>query len=218
LLNRAQELKVVQAGTVGNVRIIDSAYLPRLPVKPRKALILALGLVLGAMLGVFTVFLRQVLSTGIHDPELLEHLFQLPVYAILPRSETERRLTRSDNGVRLLAVHDPQEGAVESLRSLRTSLEFLIRESGKNIVTIGGPAPGVGKSFVCSNLGVLVAQAGKRVLVVDADMRRGHLHRKFGTSRSPGLSEVIGDGLDGAKAVRPTGIENLHFLPGGSIP
>lgn len=218
LLNRAQELKVVQAGTVGNVRIIDSAYLPRLPVKPRKALILALGLVLGAMLGVFTVFLRQVLSTGIHDPKLLEHLFQLPVYAIIPRSETERRLTRSDNGVRLLAVHDPQEGAVESLRSLRTSLEFLIRESGKNIVTIGGPAPGVGKSFVCSNLGVLVAQAGKRVLVVDADMRRGHLHRKFGTSRSPGLSEVIGDGLDGAKAIRPTGIENLHFLPGGSIP
>src|SRR5690606_14245610 len=72
--------------------------------------------------------------------------------------------------------------------------------------------------FVCSNLGVLAAQAGKRVLVVDADMRRGHLHRKFGTSRSPGLSEVIGDGLDVAKAIRPTVVENLHFLPSGAVP
>ncbi|MBW3567390.1 MAG: polysaccharide biosynthesis tyrosine autokinase [Proteobacteria bacterium] len=219
LLNRAQELKVVQAGTVGNVRIIDTAFVPRVPVKPKKALVLALGLVLGGMLGVFAVFLRQALTSGIRDPKILEQHFGLPVYAIVPRSDAELHIEKTAyDALRLIALQDPNDPAVESLRSLRTSLEFLLRESNNNVLTIGGPAPGVGKSFICSNLAALMAQAGRRVLVVDADMRRGHLHRKFQVPRAPGLSQVIAGEVAMEDAITTGAISNLDFMASGQLP
>lgn len=219
LLNRAQELKVVRAGTVGNVRIIDQAYVPREPVKPKKPLVLALGLTLGALLGVFAVFLRQALDSGIRDPKVLEQHFGLPVYAIVPRSQTEAQNRPESKSQTLIALRDPQDAAVESLRSLRTSLEFLFHESPNRILAIGGPAPEIGKSFVAANLGTLMAQVGRRVLVVDADLRRGHLHRKFGLERAPGLSELIAGAIGPDEAIRKTdAVESLAVLPSGRLP
>ena len=219
LLNRAQELKVVQAGTVGNVRIIDTAFVPREPVKPKKAIVLALGAMLGAALGVFVVFLRQALTSGIRDPKVLEQHFGLPVYAIVPLSDAEADVDNAtEKSLRLIATRDPHDPAVESLRSLRTSLEFLLRESRNNVLTIGGPAPGVGKSFVCSNLGALLAQTGRRVLVVDADMRRGHLHRKFQVPRAPGLSQVIAGEVAARDGIYAGKAENLSFMASGKLP
>lgn len=219
LLNRAQELKVVRAGTVGNVRIIDTAIVPREPVKPKKALVLALGLVLGGMLGVFFVFLRQAIDSGIRDPKILEQHFSMPVYAIVPHSDAETREGAKDRGEpQLLALDDPQDPAVESLRSLRTSIEFLFHEAPSRVLTIGGPAPGVGKSFVSANLALLMSQVGRRVLVVDADLRRGHLHRKFGLERGHGLSELIAGEIDADAAVRALAQANLFVLTAGRIP
>ncbi|HEX5421892.1 MAG TPA: polysaccharide biosynthesis tyrosine autokinase [Gammaproteobacteria bacterium] len=220
LLDQAQQLRVMQAGTIGNVRVIDSAFVPIKPVKPKKALVLALGVVLGGMLGVFAVFVRHGLDSGISDPKVLEQHFGLPVYAIVPRSEAEAARSRAgkDGGAALLAVHDPQDPAVESLRSLRTSMEFLFHESPSRIVTIGGPAPALGKSFVSANLGVLLAQVDRRVLVVDADLRRGHLHRNFALKRGPGLSELITGEQKLQDVVKPSGLENLFVLPSGRLP
>ncbi len=218
LLNRAQELKVVQAGTIGNVRIIDTAYVPRDAVKPKKTLVLALGLVLGGMLGVLAVLLRQALVGGISDPKIIEQSFGLPVYAIVPRSAAEIREKADRGDGHLIALGDPMDPAVESLRSLRTSLQFLLNEAERNVLAIGGPAPEVGKSFVSANLAVLMAQVGKRVLVIDADLRRGHMHRKFGRERSPGLSDVIAGEAELATAVKRTGEENLCFMPSGTLP
>ncbi|HEX7079605.1 MAG TPA: polysaccharide biosynthesis tyrosine autokinase [Gammaproteobacteria bacterium] len=219
LLNRAQELRVVQAGTVGNARIIDQAFQPRWPVKPRKPLILGIGIVLGGMLGVSSVLLRQTLQTGIRDPKDLEQHFDLPVYAIVPRSRGEARARSGRFGRSpLLAVASPDDPAVESLRSLRTSLEFLLHEAPNRIVAIGSAAPDMGKSFITANLGVVMAQAGGRVLIVDADLRRGHLHRRFGLPRTPGLSELIIDQTDLGEALRDSGHEGLRVLPTGRLP
>src|SRR5690606_22026829 len=144
----------LRAGTIGNVRIIDDAFVPREPVKPKKALVLALGLMGGGMLGVLGVLLRHMLDSAIRDPKILEQHFGMPVYAIVPRSELMATDARKPGAVGgLLAERDPNDPAIESLRSLRTSLEFLFHEAPSRILTIGGPAPDVGKSFVSANIG-----------------------------------------------------------------
>lgn len=219
LLNRAQELKVARAGTIGNVRIVDPAFVPTESVKPKKRLVLALGVLLGGVLGAVGVFVRQTLRSGIRDPKVLERHFALPVYAIVPRSETLAAEDRKHVvSASLLAVRDPNEPAIESLRSLRTSIEFLFHETPNRILTIGGPAPDVGKSFVSANLGALIAQVGRRVLIVDADLRRGHLHRNFGLDRAPGLSGLIAGEQSIDETVKPSGIENLFVLTSGKLP
>jgi tyrosine-protein kinase Etk/Wzc len=221
LLNKAQELKVIKSGTIGTVRILDAAILPAKPVKPKKPTILALSLFLGLALGVAAAFGRRALDRGVEDPDLVERTIGVPVYASVPHSGVQNGRTRKrSHGERIpiLAAADPGELAIESLRSLRTSLQFSLLEAKNQIVTIGGPAPGVGKSFVAANLGHLLAESGKRVLVVDGDMRRGHLHRYFGGGREKGLSEAVLGTIPVAEAVRPAETPNLFFLSTGGLP
>jgi tyrosine-protein kinase Etk/Wzc len=221
LLNKAQELKVIKSGTIGTVRILDAAILPANPVRPKKPTILALSLFLGLALGVAAAFGRRALDRGVEDPDLVERTIGVPVYASVPHSGVQNGRTRKrSHGERIpiLAAADPGELAIESLRSLRTSLQFALLEAKNQIVTIGGAAPGVGKSFIAANLGHLLAESGKRVLVVDGDMRRGHLHRYFGGGREKGLSEAVLGTIPVAEAVRPAETPNLFFLSTGGLP
>jgi tyrosine-protein kinase Etk/Wzc len=216
LLNRVQELRVVRAGTVGNVRIIDAAFVPRIPVKPRKALIVGIGLLLGLAVAFGFVLLRDRLDTSIRDPKVLEQTFGMPVYAIIPRSAAEvHARARRNSGKWLLAMSDTHDPAVESLRSLRTSIEFLFHDAPNRVIAIGAAAPDAGKSFVSANLGALLAQAGKTVLVIDGDLRRGHLHRELGVDRRPGLSDVLGGSAKVGDCVRQVD-KRLFLLPSGT--
>src|SRR5690625_2880716 len=187
LLNNYQQLQIAKAGTIGNVRIVDHALLPVKSVKPKSALVLALSLVMGVFAGVFAAFARTLLRSGVEDPDLLESHLSLPVYAAVPHSRTQARLIRhlrkggSKNLV--LASHKPDELAIESLRNLRTALHFAALGSKNNVLMISGPAPGVGKSFISTNLGTVIAATGASVLLIDADMRRGHLHQYVGLPR-----------------------------------
>jgi tyrosine-protein kinase Etk/Wzc len=223
LLNRAQELRVVKSGTIGNVRIVDVALVPRRPVSPKKALTAVMALFLGVGLGVALALTRKALDHGVEDPDVIEHRFGVSVYAAVPHSpkvaEIEREHRRNKTGaVPLLAVADPSDVAIESLRSLRTSLEFALVEAGGNVIAIGGPSPGVGKSFLSLNLASVLASMGKRVLLVDGDMRKGRLHRQFGVDRAPGLSELITGTAAVEDAVRTTVAKEVWLLPTGRIP
>jgi tyrosine-protein kinase Etk/Wzc len=117
-----------------------------------------------------------------------------------------------------LALLDPQDLAVEAIRSLRTSLQFALADSKNNVVLVSGPRPAVGKSFVLVNLAVLLADSGKRVLLVDADMRKGRLHTYFGMERVSGLSEVLAGTLDPTEATRATQHPNVAFISTGTLP
>lgn len=229
LLNQAQQLDVARAGAVGNVRIVDPAMVDTAnPVKPRKPLIVIIATLVGALLATAFVFLQRMLNPGIEDPAELEEL-GLPVYAAIPLSVSTAlpKLRKGKHGTRviadgrqhLLAVSSPADPTVEALRSLRTSLHFAMLEAKNNILTISGPRPGVGKTFVSSNLGAVIAQAGQRVLVIDADMRKGTLHKLLGISHQNGLSDVLGGKLAVEAAIHPVpGLDNMHYMVRGDIP
>jgi tyrosine-protein kinase Etk/Wzc len=225
LLDQAQRLDIARAGTVGNVRLIDKAAVDvTQPVKPKKALVVLGGTLLGGFLAVAFVFLRQMLNRGVEDPAVIEQL-GLPVYASIPLSEQERassvqsdrRGARSRRG--LLATSAPADLATEALRSLRTSLHFARLEARNNVLMISGASPGAGKTFVSCNLAAVVAQAGQRVLLIDADMRKGSLHKVMGGVAEHGLSELIAGRLELAEAIRQAdGIDSLHYISRGKAP
>lgn len=235
LLNQAQQLDVARAGTVGNVRVIDPAVVDTArPVKPRKSLIVLVGTLLGGFLAIGLVFLQRVMNPGIEDPADIEAL-GLPVYAAIPlssdddtrllnvargqRRERRRRRRDATDPHHLLALNAPADLAVEAIRSLRTSLHFAMLEAKTNILTISGPCPGVGKTFVSANLAAVCAQAGQKVLVIDADMRKGSLHRVLAVSPQQGLSDVLAGKVAVEDAVHPVaGLEAMHYMVRGDVP
>jgi len=146
-------------------------------------------------LGILIVFMRNMLDKSIRNPEIIEETLGLPVYATIPFSK-DVRLTRGlkkskQKQKTLLATQDNKDPAIESLRNLRTSLQFALLESKNNIIMITGPSPGIGKSFISSNLAAVLAGVEKKTLLIDVDMRKGYLDKLLNIDISPGLSELI---------------------------
>ncbi|WP_311968771.1 polysaccharide biosynthesis tyrosine autokinase [Pseudomonas baltica] len=221
VLNKSQEQDIIRAGNIGNVRIIDNADVNvEEPVKPMRALIVAIAMLLGALLAIAIIFLRQAFYRGVENPDVIENL-GMPVYASLPMSRLQERLKKGRKSApgesKLLSVAAPTELAIEALRSLRTSLHFAMLESRNNILMITSPTPGVGKSFVCGNLAVIIAQTGKKVLLIDADMRKGYLHKSFGLSPAPahGLSDALANRVSTQEVINATPVDNLDLIACG---
>jgi tyrosine-protein kinase Etk/Wzc len=221
LLNKAEELRVVKAGNIGNVRILDAALLPYEPASPKKVLVLPLSLLLGLAAGVGLAFAKDTMDQALKDPDEIESATGMPIYASIPHSVREQELAkeRSAEGVfGALALDDPSDLAMESLRSLRTSLQFALVEAPNNVITVGGSSPSVGKTFVSVNLAHVLANAGKRVLLVDADLRRGKLHRFFGGRRTPGLSECVAGQFSLQDVARKSDQPGLEVVATGKLP
>ncbi|MFB9145660.1 polysaccharide biosynthesis tyrosine autokinase [Halomonas alkalicola] len=227
VLNKVQELQVAKAGTVGNVRIIDDALVGPGPIEPRKPLIVVLATLLGGMLSVGVVLVRGLLRRGVESPEQIEET-GLPVYATVPLSDAQQQLIKrikhkrdrkgQEVATAVLAEKAPADTSIEALRSLRTSLHFAMMEAGDNRLVITGPSPGIGKSFVAVNLGAVCAQAGQKVLVVDADMRKGHVHYAFGGKSEGGLSELLSGKAGLHEVIRPGNQEGLSYISRGNVP
>lgn len=219
LLDKAQEQDILRAGTIGNVRIIDNAYsVVEKPAKPIKPLVVLVAIFVGLLASAMVILLRQVFYRGVESPETIEHL-GIPVYAALPFSAKQEHLYRlrkiRDGRSKLLGTADPADLAIESLRSLRTSLKFAMLEARNQVLVVTSPTPSVGKSFVSSNLASVIAQAGQRVLLIDADMRRGYLAGVFGMAPRNGLSDALVSGLRLAAVINKTDQANLHFVASG---
>jgi tyrosine-protein kinase Etk/Wzc len=192
-------------------------------VSPKPAPILALALLVGLVAGVATAMVRNALDDRAQDPEEIEAGTGLPVFAEVSHSGTQegiaRRGRRAAAGELVsLSISDPGDAAVEDLRALRTSLQFVLANARNGIIAISGPAADVGKSFVSLNLAHLLATAERRVLLVDADLRRGTLHRAFGLERQPGLADVIAGSTTVEAAIRRTDVPRLDLLPTGPLP
>ncbi len=218
LRNRAQELRVLSASNIGNVRIIDTARVPEEPVAPRKVIVLALASLLGLIIGAGTVLAKSYLRKTVEGSQELEAM-GLPVFATLNRHTSGLKSAKGRKTLPLVALETPEDLFVEGLRSLRTGLHFGMLDAQTRSVVFTGPAPGVGKSFISANLSVVAAQTGQKVCLVDADMRRGQQRKYFDIPRAhPGLANVLAGEVDLPSALIATGVENLSVLSSGPFP
>jgi len=223
LLNNVQQLQVAKAGEIGNARIVDYALPSLEPIKPQKVVVMVLAIILGTFVGVGLTMLRKALHEGVEDPRLIESRLGLPVVVTVPHSVEQerisRRIKRHEEGAHLLALSDPEDPAIESLRSLRTSLHFTMMDANNHVIMVAGPSPSIGKSFISSNFAAVLSQSGRRVLFVDADMRRGRVHEYFGLSeRKGGLSEILAGELPWQKAIQGTSAAGLDIITSGVLP
>ncbi|KAB8305478.1 polysaccharide biosynthesis tyrosine autokinase [Rouxiella chamberiensis] len=226
LLNRQQELEIAKSSAIGNVRIIDHAVTEPVPVKPKKALIVAISFILGGFISVGVILFKAFFHRGIESPEQLENL-GISVYASIPNSDwlLKNSVINSGRKVRgkhkdntsFLAVDNPADISIEALRSLRTSLHFAMLEAANNIIMISGPSPRAGKSFVSANLSAVMAQADKRILLIDGDMRKGIAHKMLKVDNVTGLSDLISSDMTFERGVKKIQSANFDFIPRGQI-
>ena len=221
LLNSYQQLRIAKAGEIGNVRIVDTAVEPIAPIAPKKLQILILSIFLGGFLGTLLALLCNMMRTGIKDSTQIENELDLPVYATVPRSpvqESRIKILKKKKNIPILAVKNSDDIAIESLRSMRTAIHFALSSARNNLITISGPAPEVGKSFISINLATILAQSDKRVLIIDADLRRGYLHKYFNYDAQPGLTEFLNSEQTLDAVIRTTEVSGLSIISRGKSP
>lgn len=221
LVNTAQQLRLAKAGQIGGVRVVDFAEAPDDPVRPKRMLVILSSLGGGFVLSILLIFVKRAMFGGVERPDELEGMLGLPVFAVVPRSQTQLRLQHQvsmrRHGQHVLAQQAPEDIAVEGVRNLHTSLQLSLDYADNNVVMITGSRPDAGKSFLSVNLSALVASAHKRVLIIDADMRRGDVHSHFGIPHQPGLSDVLSGG-DLHSMIQREVLPGLDVLAKGSLP
>ncbi|ATA18625.1 tyrosine-protein kinase Wzc [Gibbsiella quercinecans] len=226
LLNKQQELSINKASTVGNVRIVDQAMVANKPVQPKTVVIIFISFVLGGIFSILYVLIKTILHRGIESPEQLEKS-GINVYASVPLSdwqlENDRKATshkakQLTAGPRLLANINPVDLAMEAIRSLRTSLHFAMLDAKNNILMISGTSPGIGKTFVSTNLSAVIAQANNKVIFIDCDMRKGYAHELFGIENEKGLSEYLSNQASIDEIISDSGISSMDVISRGRVP
>ncbi|EPQ1930054.1 polysaccharide biosynthesis tyrosine autokinase [Escherichia coli] len=226
LLNRQQELSISKSSAIGNVRIIDNAVTEIKPVKPKKILIVLIGIVFGGIVSIGLVLLRVFLRKGIESPEQLEEV-GCNVYASIPVAEAYTKITeqskkwsRKENKINqgFLAVDNPADLAIEAIRGLRTSLHFAMMESRNNVLMISGASQNAGKTFVSSNLSAVIAQTGKKVIFIDTDMRKGYTHKLFNVSNDNGLSDILSGKISIEKSIKKISSAGFDYISRGMAP
>jgi len=231
LLNNVQQLKVAKAGTTGNVRIVDFAVRDNRPVAPKKAFVIAFAGVLGLILGFGAAILARVLRPTLSDPEEIERATGMVSFVTVPESRAQEKLDSSKRGKmgrgrivegrsQLLALMQPADPAIESLRSFRTGLAFALMGANDKNIVITGATEALGKSFISANLSVLLAAAGKKVLLIETDMRKPQLGTYFGYNSTLGLSDYLVGTVSIEQVIKTDDSwgTNLDVLPAGSPP
>src|SRR5262249_24090856 len=172
--------------------------------------VLAMALLSGCGLGVLGAFLAEMLASRVHTLAEIRKLVDLPVIGLIPQLPPDPSASRS---VALLCHETPRSSLAESYKATRTNLEFLRRGRQKaQVLLVSSPLPGDGKSTTSSNLAITLAHAGRRVLLIDADLRKPSLHDVYKVPRAPGLSEALEDLIPVERLIRPTFINNLDLL------
>ncbi len=222
LLNNAQQLRIVKAGEIGNVRIVDYALPKKTPITPIKPLTETIAVLFGLFLGIAIAVVRRFMRSGIEDHRIIDKELGLPTYASIPHSKEQdmlqNKVRRREIGVHLLAITHQDDLTIEAFRSLRTTLNFSMMDAANRILMIAGPSPSIGKSFVSANFAAVLAQTGKNILLIDGDMRRGHLQQYFGLKRNMGLSDVLTERAILERTIVSTGVQGLSLMTTGTVP
>ena len=226
LLNKQQEFSIMKASNAGNVRIVDTAVTLEEPIKPKKPLILLLLTMGFAAIATLYFIIKSLFNRGVNGTEAFDQI-GVDVLASIPLSLVQKNKdglfvkTNKKKNARtdfLLAQNLPTDPAVEAIRALRTSVYFTLMDAKNNVLMVSGATSSVGKSFVSTNLAVVMAQSAKKVLLVDSDMRKGYVHEMLHQPIGSGLSDVLSGAMSFNEAIRTTEIEGLDFVSRGDVP
>ncbi len=209
---RMKDLDLIRGAGATNITVLNPAEISG-PPKPQKSRTLAIAIVLGLIGGLGVACVRDWADDRLRTPEAIRGTINAPVLGAIPTITTA--FTAADRGQ--IVHHDPFGEAAESYRTLRTALQFGLPARTKTLL-ITSPVAGDGKSTFVSNLAIAMAQASKRVLVIDADFRAPMQHRLFGLKDRIGLATVLGGADTIDQAIQRTEIEGLDLLPCGPIP
>jgi len=223
IASRQKEIDITGPMKTNNVRVLERAVVPGVPVRPKPIQNLLLGLVLGLGTGIGLAFLIEALDNTLKTQQDVEQLLGTAVLGLVPvigaapggeAAQVSDNLRERDLGVFL----DPKSVAAECCRSIRTNILFMSPDKPLKIMVVTSPSPQEGKTTTAINLGVTMAEAGSRVLLIDTDMRRPRLHRSFGVPNQTGISTVIVGKASLDEAVKRTDVPNLDVLPCGPVP
>ncbi|GKL64396.1 polysaccharide biosynthesis tyrosine autokinase [Klebsiella variicola] len=222
LLNRQQELNIAKSSAIGNVRIIDQAITEPKPIQPKSLIVVAVGILAGLFISIGIVLIKVYLRRGIESPEQLEEM-GINVYASIPVSEwltknSSKIKLKKNESEKLLAIENPADLAVEAIRSLRTSLHFAMMEAKNNVLMISGASPNAGKTFISTNLSATIASTGKKVLFIDADLRKGYVHKMLGGQNIHGLSDVLSGQSSVESVIERIPSAEFDYIGRGQVP
>jgi succinoglycan biosynthesis transport protein ExoP len=209
LLQRYKEIGVASGASANNISIVDRAE-PGLKFKPNLKLNMALGLLAGLLLGVLLALAFEYLDDTFKRPEDIEKLLGLAVLGAVPMLKAPQTPKS--------ALTDARSAFAESYRSLRTALQFSTDRGSPRSLLVTSSMPSEGKSTTALVLGQFYAQLGKRVLIVDCDLRNPSLHRSLGVDNGEGLSNYLAGSMKPTDLIRPTEMDGLMYLPSGPLP
>lgn len=223
---RLKEVDLTRNAQYNNVEVLEPAIASGSPFNPRSASDLALVALVALALGVGAAFALESLDSSIRSKEELERDFGLVSLGLIPAMRPEPSRKRTSRGPargqtwtpNTYSFDFPKSSVAESCRSIRTNLMFLGAERPLRRLLVTSPGPREGKTTATSNIGIVLAQSGLRVLLIDADMRRPRLHETFGVSTSIGLSSVLMGESTPAGAIQTTPLDNLSIMSSGPIP
>jgi len=195
LLQRKIEIEISKASTIANTKILEDAYIPKKPIKPKTGLILIVSAITGIIIAIFFVFVRSFLDTKIRTIRDIETLTDTAIYGILPKIQNERFFK-------------------EALRAIRTNLEFVISKTNCKKILISSTIPTEGKTVISANLSRIIADANRKVLVIDLDLRKARLHQQFNIRNNIGISNYLSNDIELMDLIIPIN-SYLDFLPAG---
>ncbi len=228
-----QGARMAEAVEAGQVEIIDLADIPTSPISAGRTKKLALGFILGLIIGIGTAIIVDGMNTSIRRRDDIEKILQVPGLAVIPKfaernGQSRARLLPKKAAGRngksparaagLVTVHDARSSGAEAYRTLRTNLIFSQAVQTLRSIVVTSAAPGEGKTTTAANLAVSFAQQGMRVLIIDCDLRRSRLHKMFSIPREPGITECVLGQLDTDAAPRETSVTGLYVVPSGQLP
>ena len=206
-------LATIRGGDINALRIVEEASIPTRPFSPKVLTNVLTASAIGLVLALGGAFLIEYLDDSVKSPEDVERITSLSTIGGIAHIEGE------DYSEKLVTANAPMLPISEAFRVLRTNLQFSFVDEPPNSISVTSPGPTEGKSIILANLAVVIAQSGRKVIIVDTDLRRPVQHRIFNLPNRHGLSDVVVDTkVSVSEQVQETSIENLYLLSSGALP
>jgi capsular exopolysaccharide synthesis family protein len=202
LLQKKAETAILKSSTIANARVIDKAIADYMPIKPKRKLIVIVGIILGLILGIAQAFLREFMITTVRTVEDVEKLTSLPLYGVIPLKKD--KMTNN--------IYE------EAFRNIRTNLQFLPGHHDNKVIAITSSVSGEGKTTITAGLAKVLAQSKKKVIVLDLDMRKASIHKQFDLNNNIGISNYLTSQNTLTEVIKQTDVYGLNIITTGTLP